>query len=177
MAADLLARVRGEIHARMTELRPAIAEYQRLLGAAEALERDASAAGVPTGEALAGSAKRSRASRAEPTRRAAVKPTRRAAAKPTRESAAKATRASQAEPARRAGAKATRRAEAKPTAAQLAIVAALEHGSHTVAELVVVTAMPGGDIRDGLRRLQRAGTVTRSSREGRIAYVLSGVAA
>ena len=81
MAADLLARVRAEIHARMAELRPAIAEYQRLLGAAEALERDASAAGVPTGEAPAGSAKRSRASRAEPTRRAAVKPTRRAAAR------------------------------------------------------------------------------------------------
>src|SRR5579864_5569796 len=124
---DLLARVRAEIDARMAELRPAIVEYERLLGAAEALERDraSTAAGASAGEAPAGAAKRSRASSAKP------KPKREPAAKPARAKAAKSPR----------------------PAAQQAIVAALEHGSHTVAELVLVTAMPGADIRDSLRRL------------------------
>jgi predicted Rossmann fold nucleotide-binding protein DprA/Smf involved in DNA uptake len=69
---------------------------------------------------------------------------------------------------RAAGASATRQ-----PAAEQAIVAALEHGSHTVAELVVVTAMPGGEIRSSLRRLNGAGTVTRTQRAGRTAYALS----
>jgi predicted Rossmann fold nucleotide-binding protein DprA/Smf involved in DNA uptake len=66
-----------------------------------------------------------------------------------------------------------RASSARHPAAEQAIVAALEHGSHTVAELVVVTAMPGGEIRASLRRLQGAGTVTRTRREGRTAYTLS----
>jgi DNA-binding transcriptional ArsR family regulator len=57
---------------------------------------------------------------------------------------------------------------------QQAIVAALEHGSHTVSELAVVTAISGPSIRQGLRRLLAAGTVTRLKREGRAAYGLSG---
>jgi hypothetical protein len=52
-------------------------------------------------------------------------------------------------------------------------VAALEHGSHTVAELVLVTAIAGAEIRDSVRRLQRAGTITRTKRDGRAAYALS----
>jgi hypothetical protein len=58
-------------------------------------------------------------------------------------------------------------------AGQQAIVAALEHGSHTVSELAVVTAMSGASIRQGLRRLLVAGTVTRAKREGKTAYTLS----
>jgi predicted Rossmann fold nucleotide-binding protein DprA/Smf involved in DNA uptake len=58
-------------------------------------------------------------------------------------------------------------------AGQQAIVAALEHGSHTVSELAVVTAMSGPSIRQGLRRLLVAGTVTRAKREGKTAYTLS----
>jgi DNA-binding transcriptional ArsR family regulator len=58
-------------------------------------------------------------------------------------------------------------------AAQQAIVAALEHGSHTVSELAVVTAMSGPSIRQSLRRLVVAGTVTRAEREGKPAYALS----
>jgi hypothetical protein len=58
-------------------------------------------------------------------------------------------------------------------AAQQAIVAALEHGSHTVSELAVVTAMPGPSIRLNLRRLMVAGTVTRAERDGKLAYALS----
>jgi hypothetical protein len=61
-------------------------------------------------------------------------------------------------------------------AAEQAIVAALEHGSHTVGELVLVTAMAGSQIRSSAQRLQRAGAITRTKREGRAAYALSGVA-
>lgn len=59
-------------------------------------------------------------------------------------------------------------------AAEQAIVAALEHGSHTVGELVLVTAMTGAEIRAGAQRLQRAGAIVRTRREGRVAYALSG---
>jgi DNA-binding transcriptional ArsR family regulator len=58
-------------------------------------------------------------------------------------------------------------------AAQQAIIAALEHGSHTVSELAVVTAMSGPNIRENLRRLLKAGAVTRAKREGKAAYALS----
>jgi hypothetical protein len=58
-------------------------------------------------------------------------------------------------------------------AAQQAIIAALEHGSHTVSELAVVTAMSGPSIRQNLRRLTITGTVTRAEREGKLAYALS----
>jgi predicted Rossmann fold nucleotide-binding protein DprA/Smf involved in DNA uptake len=58
-------------------------------------------------------------------------------------------------------------------AAQQAIVAALGHGSHTVAELVVVTAMPAANIRRNLRRLVKAGRVTTARREGKAAYALA----
>jgi DNA-binding transcriptional ArsR family regulator len=58
-------------------------------------------------------------------------------------------------------------------AAQQAILAALEHGSHTVSELAVVTAMPAPSIRQNLRRLTLSGAVKRTEREGRVAYALS----
>jgi hypothetical protein len=60
-------------------------------------------------------------------------------------------------------------------AAAVAILAALEHGSHTVSELAVVTAMSGAIINNNLRRLQQAGAITRTKREGdgKAAYVLS----
>jgi hypothetical protein len=60
-----------------------------------------------------------------------------------------------------------------PGAAEHAIVAALEHGSHTVSELVVVTAMSGPNIRSNLRRLLQARTVTQTKREGKAAYALA----
>jgi DNA-binding transcriptional ArsR family regulator len=58
-------------------------------------------------------------------------------------------------------------------AAQQAIVAALEHGSHTVSELGVVTGMRGPSIRENLRRLLAAGSVARGKREGKAAYRLA----
>ncbi|MGO9322564.1 MAG: hypothetical protein ACLQBY_17435 [Solirubrobacteraceae bacterium] len=134
MAADVLARVQGEIDARLRELRPAVAEYERLLGTADALDAEAGA---------------------------------RPAAKPAR--AAKTRPAARARPAAKPG-------RAPTGAAEQAIVAALEHGSHTVGELGVVTAMSGGEIREGVRRLLKAGKVARAKREGRAAYALSGSA-
>jgi sugar-specific transcriptional regulator TrmB len=65
------------------------------------------------------------------------------------------------------------RVRAARGAAQEAIVAALEHGSHTASELAVVTAISGPSIRQGLRRLVIAGAVTRAKREGKLAYALS----
>jgi hypothetical protein len=53
-----------------------------------------------------------------------------------------------------------------------AIVAALEHGSHTPGELIVVTAMSGPDIQGGLRRLKRDGTIVKTERDGKTAYAL-----
>ena len=55
-------------------------------------------------------------------------------------------------------------------------MAALEHGSHTLAELGMVTAIPQPAIRESLRRLLRAGAITRTTREGRAAYALSSSA-
>jgi hypothetical protein len=121
MAADLLAQVRAEIDDRLAELRPAVEEYQQLLGAAGALGDEA---------------------QAKP--RAAAKA--RKAAKPR---------------------------QARMGAGAQAIVAALEHGSHTVSELGVVTAMSGAQIRASVRRLLTAGKIARASREGRVAYALA----
>jgi hypothetical protein len=121
MAADLLAQVRAEIDDRLAELRPAVAEYEQLLGAAGALDEEP---------------------RAKP--RAAARA--RKAAKPR---------------------------QARIGAGELAIVAALEHGSHTVGELGVVTAMSGAQIRASVRRLLSTGKIARASREGRVAYALA----
>jgi hypothetical protein len=57
-----------------------------------------------------------------------------------------------------------------------AIVAALEHGSHTLGELGIVTAISAAELRGGVRHLLAAGRITRASREGRAAYALSASA-
>jgi DNA-binding transcriptional ArsR family regulator len=60
-----------------------------------------------------------------------------------------------------------------------AILAALEHGSHTVSELVMVTAMSPSEIRANLSRLARQRKVTRVKRQGdgKSAYSLPASAA
>jgi hypothetical protein len=155
--AELLARVRREIDERLAALRPAADEYQQLLGAFDALESSAAQPEQPASVA------------AKPRRVPAAKPPRAPTAAPRDAPAAKPAR-TPAKP-RRAAAKPREQALGAP---ELAIVAALEHGSHTVAELGVVTAMSGGEIRDGARRLLRAGRIVRASREGRSAYALLG---
>jgi hypothetical protein len=156
MAADVLARVCAEIDERMAELRPAVAEYQRLLGAADALE--------PGPEPAPGALARAPAVRHE-------SPAAPAKAKPT----------ARARPAGRPSRAAQKRSVAKPRKTRLgpveqAIVAALEHGSHTLGELGIVTAISAAELRGGVRHLLAAGRITRASREGRAAYALSASA-
>jgi hypothetical protein len=76
-------------------------------------------------------------------------------------------------PAKRRVSARSRREQPLGTAG-LAILAALEHGSHTVAELGVVTAMSGPELRESARGLLRAGRIVKASREGRAAYALLG---
>jgi hypothetical protein len=150
MAVELLARVHAEIERRLVDLRPAVEEYEQLLGAAGLLETDP----------VEGAAPRKSPAGARPARGAAS-------------SNGATRRRAPAAPKRAARARAPRRPDG---AAEQAITAALEHGSHTVAELVLVSALPAADIRAGLRALLKAGTVTRARREGRAAYALSSAA-
>ncbi len=61
-----------------------------------------------------------------------------------------------------------------PAAVQQAILAALEHGSHTASELVMVTALSTREIRGGLSRLAGRDTIAKVKRrgDGRSAYAL-----
>ena len=193
MSADLLSRVCAELDARMAQLRPALDEYGELLAAAEELDRDAaapkrrgsrgSAAGVLE-LAASGAGKRTASRGVKPAVSGSRKPAASSASKPS--AAGPRTRAASGS-GKRAAAGSSKRAavgsgkraagSAVPRgAAEQAIVAALEHGSHTVGELVLVTAMAGSQIRSSAQRLQRAGAITRTKREGRAAYALSGVA-
>jgi len=159
VAGELLSRVRAEIDARREALRPAVAEYERLLSAAAALKVGAVDARTHT--------------RSSP--RAAAPAPRRAPARRGSAGAATVRAPAPAAGRRRAGT-AAGRARVPRGAAQEAIVAALEHGSHTVSELGVVTAMSGASIRENLRRLMDLGTVTRAKRDGKAAYALAGAA-
>lgn len=152
--ADLLTSIRAEIEARMRELEPAIAEYERLSIAAGALLQERRSASPPArGAAPRSSApaprsapvSRSRSARAPAKRRAPAKVTARAAPKRER-------------PAR--------------SATGQAILAALEHGSHTLAELGTVTALPAAEIREALRQLRTRGAVVKTDRDGKAAYAL-----
>ena len=161
MAVELLARVRAEIEQRLADLRPAVAEYEQLIGATDALGTDPTDAIEPAGRAAS-------AKTAPPAK--ATTPAKTAPP-------AKATTLAKAVPRARAARPAKRVASAKrakpPGAAEQAIAAALEHGSHTVAELVLVSALPAAEIRAGLRPLLKSGAVTRAKRDGKAAYALS----
>jgi hypothetical protein len=171
MAGELLVKISAEIDARLAELRPALAEYERLISAAEALELPVPAAG--TSPRRSTSAKRAGSPQSRTT--AAPKATRRRAAGPRGSAAGTIVRAA-SPPGRERKAPGARsvRPRAVRGAAQQAILAALEHGSHTVGELAVVTAMSGQSIRENLRRMLGAGAVTRAKREGKAAYALAG---
>ncbi len=149
MPADLLATISAEIDARLAQLRLAIEEYEQLLSAVAALEDE--------GRKVAPAQEKASPGRKAPVRKATPAPV-----KPKRAAAPK-RRSQKVAPARSAR-----------NEAQQAIVAALEHGSHTVAELTIVTAMSGPVIRDGLKGLQKAKKVTKAKREGKAAYALAG---
>jgi hypothetical protein len=152
MAADVLALVQAEIDARLRTLRPAVKEYEQLLDAAGALDAEARARDAVKQKPAAKAASAVKPKRAA-TPKTTVKP--RSAAKPK---------------------PAPKPRSAPLGAAEQAILAALEHGSHTVGELGVVTAMSGSEIREGARRLLKAGKIVRAKREGRAAYALAGTA-
>jgi hypothetical protein len=141
--ADLLTKVRAEIEGRLGELRPLLSEYERLLATADALA-------VADGKAKP--------------------PRRRGRRGPAPEATGRAVSSTALGGARKAP---NRRKRAPRGAAEQAIVAALEHGSHTVSELAVVTAISGANIRGNLRRLLKERTVTRAERDGKAAYALS----
>jgi hypothetical protein len=173
MATDLLGRVRSEIDVRLSELRPAVSEYERLLSATDALVVKINDEPLPLPPAPI-------------TQRAASKPAARprrgrppgggGSAASTPAASAPAAAKKQAPRRRRSSARAERERAVRSETGQ-AIVAALEHGSHTVAELVVVTALPAADIRDSLRGLSRERAVVKARREGKAAYTLPAVEA
>ena len=161
-AGDLLDRVRGEIDERVAELRPHVEEHRQLLAVAESLTFDGST--PPAAERVR------RAAPDKPARPAPV-PAKTAKTAKTTEKRGLRTR-------RSAAAKApTGRPRGRRSATQQAIEAALEHGSHTLAELVLVTAIETAPIRAQLGRLQKAGVVSRVRREGKTAYSLLSAAA
>jgi hypothetical protein len=59
---------------------------------------------------------------------------------------------------------------------QQAIVAALDHGSHTAGELVLVTALEATEVRAALTPMLKSGVLVRIRREGRVAYALPATA-
>jgi DNA-binding transcriptional ArsR family regulator len=160
--SDLPERVREEIEARLRELRPLVDEYEELLVAARALELEAGAA-APARTMTLGP-------RAARTVTPPPKSARTVTPPPKSASRARANKAVQGVdgPARPA----TKPERALRGAAAEAIVAALEHGSHTVSELTIVTAMSAPNIRGNLRRLLQADAVSQTKREGKTAYEL-----
>jgi hypothetical protein len=124
MATDLLSEIRSEIDERLERLRPALAEYERLLDAAGALDLD----GAPPAQP-----------RTARKRTAGKKP-------------------------------------AVDTVVREAILGVLEHGSHTIGELVVVTAMSTASLNGDLRKLAAEGVVVKTEREGKTAWSLAATA-
>ena len=155
MAADLLSTICNELDARLDELRPLLSEYERLLAVAAARGAgDDGAAARRAGEGTSSARRRSRARRRG------------------RGPGAGAIKAVASSSSRRAS-RHRKRAGARRGAAQQAVLAALEHGSHTTSELVAVTALAGPNIRTSLRRLLGEGMITQTKRAGRTAYTLA----
>jgi hypothetical protein len=156
--ADLLTSIRAEIDVRLGDLRPALAEYEELLSVLDALGSDARSASAQS------------ASGSGPGGRAVAQPAIPAAPRSNAPTRARSPRAKARPTAARRARKRERPAHGP---AGQAILAALEHGSHTVAELVLVTALPAPDIRAGARRLLESGAIAKTEREGRSAYALT----
>ncbi len=155
MAADLLTTIRAEIDARLRELGPLMAEHEELLSVADALALEDRSVSAASSSAALASASASR-------RKAAT--------------AARTARAGRAAP-RTARPKVPRPARKRPARPSIgpagqAVLAALEHGSHTVAELVMVTALPAPDIRRDLRPLLKLEAIVKTERDGKTAYAL-----
>jgi hypothetical protein len=155
MATDLLSSICDEIDARLRELAPALAEYEQLLAAAQAL--DSRAAQVPQTQTAA----------------AAPLPVARIASPTTRRRTAGATRTRSTPSTAAAKTRARRAPSRKRSEVEETILGILEHGSHTVAELGVVTALSAAKINASLRKLAAQSAIARTAREGKAAWALA----
>jgi DNA-binding transcriptional ArsR family regulator len=154
MTSDLLTTVRRELDARLSELRPLRAEYERLVAAVETLDATAGGA-VASRNAAATIPRGSVTTRSKRTRRSPV------------------ARAAELTPSLARGRADGRKRERAPRgAARQAILAALEHGSHTASELASVTAVSAPSVQGNLRRLLQEGTITKAKRDGKSVYAL-----
>jgi hypothetical protein len=189
MASDLLAKIGTELDARIEELRPLALEYERLHAAAESLGTAQNTSAAPV---LAKSPAKKTTAKKASAKETAAKPaaTKRTTAKPpaTKETTAKGTQraprgsaasaveqaASGASTAKQPRKKAPRRAPIGRY--EQAVLDALEHGSHTVGELVMVTAMGAKEIRGGVNRLLSDKGIVKVDRGGKAAYALPSAA-
>jgi hypothetical protein len=175
MAPDLLSTIRAEIVERMDGLRPLLAEHEQLLVAAQALEATPGEGSVIDPATNGATRPRTRrAKRAEAGTSAAADVPNGAVNGGRAETVSKKTPPTARK--RSAGKKAAKPARAVRGAAREAILGALEHGSHTVGELAVVTAMAGPNINGNLRRLAAEGVVVKTAREGKAAWALTEAA-
>jgi hypothetical protein len=189
MASDLLSMIRYEIDERLSELRPLLDEHELLLDAAAALDTEGSeldvsgAAQVAKGgsrRARIGTARRGSAAGA--IKLSAAGPATDALEPPAAEQSRDGGSSTRLNGKPRSAVRPSRRvADPKPERvsrdiARETILAALEHGSHTVGELTVVTAMSGPSINGNLRKLVSAGAVVKTEREGKAAWALAAAA-
>jgi len=142
--SDLFERIAAEIDARLAELRPAVEERAGLLQAAQALGLGLDVAA--DAGSPSGARRRGRPPRSSSGARRGRPP---------------------------GSSSASRGPAASRGVIQQAIVDALEHGSHTLSELVVVTAQSAAVIRQHVGTLLDRGVVTRARREGKSAYALT----
>ena len=187
MAPDLLSTISHEIDERLSELRPVLGEYEQLLVAADALlatDRESPTLAVkdlPTrgGRGRRGAGARPRGSAAGAIKRVAAGPTGTEIEGKVEEASATPPQATEIQLVKRSRGSAikSKPERAARGAAREAILGALEHGSHTVGELAVVTAMSGPNINGNLRRLVAEGTVVKAKREGKAAWALADSAA
>lgn len=183
MAPDLLSTIRREIDERLNELRPLLIEQEQLLVASDALLATAREGSAPAVKESPSKRGRGVGRAATGRRGSATGAVKRVASGPSvaeLESKKNAASTSPLEAPEVQPAKSSRRSAAKPKperaargAAREAILGALEHGSHTVGELAVVTAMSGPNINGNLRRLVAEGTVVKAEREGKAAWALA----
>lgn len=172
MASELLSTIQGEIDARLNELRPLLAEYEQLLGAVDALldTEGGSVAPAPKKPRATRTVRAPRGSAAGVIAQVVADEPVAATSPDTPDTPAVKPKPKSPKP------KSPKPERAQRGAAREAILGALEHGSHTIAELVVVTAMSAPNLNGNLRRLAADGTVVKTEREGKTAYALPAAA-
>ncbi len=180
MADDLLTNIRAEIEARRRELRSSFDEYAELSAALAALSPDG-VDPVPAGvrRAPRGRTVASKRAGGVPADNGAVAGGVLARGVVADGVLARAEIADDdvfaGRPVRpRGGARGGTRSRGLRTHTDRAVLAALEHGSHTVAELLVVTGLPARDIRESLRLMRMQRAIVTTDREGKTAYALPG---